>query len=823
MKMSRTFISLPFIVVAGCLPVVLLPLPTVAADLGASAPPAERFLRQHCLRCHDAAVQEGKFRLDTLERNFAGHQTAERWAEVMTRINSGEMPPKEEPRPTVDEIAEVVGWISAEIEAGEAARMAARGRMTHDRLSREEYANTVYDLLGVQIDVDEPGVFDEDPTFHGFSRIGAMLTLAPSHIERYLKAADVVLARAYPETPVESKSHRISGISIHESSMGPPDREKVRKRIATVGAIDKVRNLVWPGAAIPGWRAWWGRHFEQSGVYRMRITLSGLRPDNGRVPHLSLWDPKAKESIFDADVLAPEDQPTTVEFERFLSMPLDLDIHNEVPGKFAGGHHVNVLTMGGGVFLGSRDHRLANPTGHKLFDDDGKPLHPVLIVDCIEIEGPIVTDEDRRKRELFWPGDVADEAQVRECLTRFAERAWRRPVAADESDRYTAVYTQERAAGEKPRAAYLSAMAGVLASKSFCYIESGNPDGQRQSLDDYELASRLSYFLWGSLPDEPLLEAARNGSLKRPEVLGSQVGRMIADPKIDRFLESFPHQWLELNRVGMFPPDRKLYRDYDLWLEYSMKREPVETFAEAFRHNLPVGELLAGDWSMVNARLAEHYELPRPADAGFTKTRFTADQHRGGLLTQAAVLSLTSDGTRHRPVHRGVWVSEALFGVTPPPPPPNVQPLEPTPADVEKTTIRGQLAAHSTTAACAACHRKIDPLGFAFENYDAIGRWRTHEDTAAGKGASPPVDASGVLPDGRTFSGPDEFKRLLASDAATFAEAIVAKLATFALRRAMTLDDRAAIREIAASVEADGYPLRSLVEAVATSDLIRSR
>jgi hypothetical protein len=298
---------------------------------------------------------------------------------------------------------------------------------------------------------------------------------------------------------------------------------------------------------------------------------------------------------------------------------------------------------------------------------------------------------------------------------------------------------------------------------------------------------------------------------------------MIADPKIDRFLESFPRQWLELHRVGMFPPDRKLYPDYDLWLEQSMLREPVETFAEAFRKNLPVGDLLAGDWSMVNARLAEHYGLPAPADDGFHRTRFNPEQHRGGLLTQAAVLSLTSDGTRHRPVHGGVWVSEAMFGVTPPPPPPNVAPLEPTPADAEKTTIRGQLAAHATNAACAACHRKIDPLGFAFENYDAIGRWRTHEDTAAGKGASPPVDASGVLPDGRAFAGPEEFKQLLAADPERFAEAVVEKLATFALRRVMTIDDRAAIREIAASAKADGYRLRSLVEALATSDLLRRR
>jgi mono/diheme cytochrome c family protein len=820
MTTSRPVISRPRILLASCCALLLVPRVAMTAESGASAAAAERFLKQHCVRCHDAATQEGQFRLDTLERSFTSHLTAERWAEVMTRINAGEMPPEEEPRPTVDEIADVVGWISEQIEAGEAARLAARGRMTHDRLSRDEYANTVYDLLGVQIDVNEPGVFNEDPTFHGFSRIGGLLTLAPSHIERYLAAADAVLARAYPEKPEESRTGRIQGMDIRLTGVGGAERQKTIARVAAIDAIDKVRTLLWPGRSF-----WFPQSIKTSGVYRIRITLSGVTPEGGRVPHLTVWNKKQKKSIFEADVLAAEERPTTIEFEQFLSAPAALELHHELPSVFAGGSTgpSNVLEMGGSVFIGSRDHRLANPSAHKLFDDEGKPLHPVLIVDAIEIEGPIVTDEDRRKREPFWPADVADESKVRECLTRFAERAWRRPVKADEVDRYTAVYAEERAAGEKPRAAYLSAMAGVLASKSFFFLESGDPDSQRLSLDDYELASRLSYFLWGSLPDEPLLEAARSGSLKRPEVLRSQVARMIADPKIDRFLEAFPYQWLEMDRVGMFPPDRKIYRDYDLWLEYSMKREPVETFAEAFRENLPVGDLLAGDWSMVNARLAEHYGLPRPSDAGFTKTRFTAEQHRGGLLTQAAVLSLTSDGTRHRPVHRGVWVSEAMFGVTPPPPPPNVQPLEPTPSNVEKTTIRGQLAAHSTSATCAACHRKIDPLGFAFENYDAVGRWRTHEETAAGKGASPPVDASGILPDGRAFSGPDEFKRLLASDTSTFAEAVVGKLATFALRRAMTVDDRAAIKEIAASVEAEGYPLRSLVEAVATSNLIQSR
>lgn len=254
-----------------------------------------------------------------------------------------------------------------------------------------------------------------------------------------------------------------------------------------------------------------------------------------------------------------------------------------------------------------------------------------------------------------------------------------------------------------------------------------------------------------------------------------------------------------------------------------MVEEPLQTFAAAFHDNLPIRDLVAGDWSVVNARLAEHYQLPPPAQADFARVTFTPDQHRGGLLTQAAILSLTSDGSRHRPVHRGVWVSEAIFGTTPPPPPPNVEPLKPQPADVEKATVRMQLAAHSTTAACAAYHRKIDPLGFAFDNYDAIGRWRTHERLPAGKGEDPPVNASGTLADGRAFAGPEEFKQLLAADGDRLAEAVAKSLATFGLRRTLTIDDAAAIREVVAAAKPEDYRLRTLVEALATSRLFLKR
>ena len=298
---------------------------------------------------------------------------------------------------------------------------------------------------------------------------------------------------------------------------------------------------------------------------------------------------------------------------------------------------------------------------------------------------------------------------------------------------------------------------------------------------------------------------------------------MTADPKIARFVETFPQQWLQLHRVGMFPPDPGLYPDYDKWLEKSMVLETQAYFAEVFARNLPLGDFLKSDWTMVNPRLASFYQLPQLSSSGFQKVRLRPEDHRGGLLTQAAILSLTSDGTRHRPVHRGVWVSEAIFGRTPPPPPPNVEPLEPTPSDKPKATIRDQLQAHATHTTCASCHAKIDPLGFAFENYDAIGGWRMHERVKGGIGNDPPVQAGGILPNGKTFQGADDFKQLLVADVDRFAEAFVEQLATYALRRVMTVDDKAAIKAIAAQSKPDEYRLRSILENMVLSDLFQKR
>ncbi len=773
-----------------------------------STPTAERdefevnvlpFFNAHCLRCHDDQQLQGDFRLDTLAHDFGSQQTAERWAEVLFRINSGEMPPMIEPQPKAEELGRVSEWISQRLKEGEAARMSQRGPVTLNRLSRDEYSKTVHDLLGVHFDPTMPGALNDDPRWHGFDRIGAMLTLSPSHVERYLRAADTILQQAFPEQQPVSKTTRQT-------------------------APASQRWLIYPSLLHGQIQT------PTPGLYRIRVQLSGLASFKGRLPRLSLWNSSLKRAEVGQDVLASEDAPTVIEFESFLPQG-SFQLINEAPGKLDDGPTPSATPT---LLTRVQDYR-PSPIGYKLFLEDARPIFPLLLVDWYECEGPIVPEADLKKREGFFPASISSRSpqdaqeqeqqqrDVRDCLSRFMARAWRRPPTTTEVDRLMAVFDSERQSGENPRSAYLAAMAGVLASRNFYYLVEGSADAQRERINDWELASRLSYFLWSSLPDDELSEHAARGELRQPEVLRQQVQRMLADSKSSRFLDSFPQQWLQLHRVGQFPPDPELYPDYDKWLERSMVLESTQFFGDVFTRNASIREFLTSDWTMLNARLAMHYGMNFPLEAGFHRVPLTDQDHRGGLLTQAAVLSLTSDGTRHRPVHRGVWVSEAIFGRTPPPPPPNVEPLEPTPSDKPKATIRDQLHAHATHATCASCHRKIDPLGFSFENYDAIGRWRIREQVQGGHGEDPPVDARGVLPNGRAFNGPDEFKKLLAEDLDQFAEAFTEQLATYALRRVMTIDDADSIRAIAAATRNGGFRLRLLIENLILSDLFQKR
>jgi hypothetical protein len=496
-------------------------------------------------------------------------------------------------------------------------------------------------------------------------------------------------------------------------------------------------------------------------------------------------------------------------------------VATDVVDRRAGAAFRNALGSGGHIFTHSSETRLLNPNAPQMFDDKGNGLFSTVIVDWIEWEGPLETEVEKSRREGLVPPDDATPEVVAEHLQRFAQRAWRRPVKQEELADYLQAYRSERDLGEKPADAYRVALQGVLTSRHFIYIVEGDPVA-RERLNDSELASRLSYFLWSSMPDDGLFAAAQSGTLKG-DGLREEVDRLLSDGKADRFVNDFARQWLQLHRVGMFPPDKKLYPMYDAWLEASLRSEPVEYFREMFAKNLPIDGFIDSGWTMANARLCDFYGLPEPKTDGFQRVSLKSEDHRGGMLTMGAILGLTSDGTRHRPVHRGVWVSEAIFGKTPPPPPANVSAIEPTPPESPKATLRQKIEAHRNNVSCNACHAKLDPLGLAWDNYDAIGQWRIREKVAQGLGEDPVIVPSGVMPDGRPFADSVEFKRLLLEDRDKVARAFIEHLCTFALRRVLTVDDQDDLKAIEVEAKKNGYRVKDIVRAVALSELMRKR
>ena len=810
----------PRYILGFCLPILAITGAVRAEE------PFEAFLEKHCIRCHGPEKEKGDLRIDRLSRDFKLGADSHQWAEAVEKVNSGEMPPKKEKKPTQDEIAGFVTSLDARLKDGRAARMAARPAVAHYRLSRREYQNTVYDLLGVRYDPTKPGELNEDTRWHGFERIGSELSLSPSHVDRYYRAAELVLDRAFPSAN-SGEARKIHKTAAELRYGGGKDQQAALDRF---GIKRPLRYLLFPGstqnAIAPHWFGRTGP--EHSGLYRVRLQASGVRPIGGQPAHLSIGKRTSEETVdgvIEFDVTAPEDSPQVYEFEVFLEMPATLDfcvVSTNVIDRRAGAAFRNALSSRGGyIFTHSSETLLLNPNAPQMFDDKGNGLFSTVLLDWIEWEGPLVSESEKAKRSDVMPaGDATPEALATH-LQRFAERAWRRPVQMEELEQYLRAYRAERKAGETTADAYRVALKGVLTSRHFIYLVEGDT-APRERLTEAELASRLSFLLWSSMPDDGLFTALKGGKLNG-DGLKSEVDRMLADPKSTRFIDDFARQWLQLHRLGMFPPDKKLYPAYDAWLETSMRAEPVEFFGEIFKKNLPIDTLIHSDWTVANARLCDFYGLPEPKTGGFQRVSFKPDDRRGGLLAMGAVLGLTSDGTRHRPVHRGVWLSETILGKTPPPPPANVPAIEPNPPQSPKATLREKLEAHRNDANCAACHARIDPLGIAWDNYDAIGQWRTREKVAAGVGEDPAVNPTGVMPDGRTFKDAEEFKQRLLEDRDKVARAFIEHLCTYGLRRALAFDDQEDVDAIQTEAKKNQYRVKDIVRAVALSGLMRKR
>ena len=796
------------------------------SDAVDAAQPYEAFLEKHCIRCHGPEKEKGDVRFDRLSRDFKLGADTHHWAEAMEQVNSGEMPPKKdkEPKPSQQEIAAFVTNLDSLMKEGRAARMAARPSVTHYRLSRKEYQNTVYDLLGARYNPAVPGGLNEDSLWHGYERIGSMLSLSPSHVDRYYRAAAAVLERTFPVKSGDVGKVRKTAAEMHYGDMKP-----VQEALDRFGIKRPLRQLLFPGRIEPALSPqWFGKLGpEHSGLYRMRIQASGIRPPGGQPAHLSIGKSTGEEtvaSLVEFDINAPEDSPKVYEFDVYLDMPTTLHfsvVATDGVDRRSGAAFRNVLGGRTYLFTHSSENRLLNTNAPQMFDGNGNGIFSTVLVDWIEWEGPLETAAEKSRREGILPPEDASTEVVAEHLRRFAERAWRRPVRIEELEEYLKAYGSERAAGEKTAEAYRVALHGVLTSRNFIYLVEGEPTA-RERLTEWELASRISYFLWSSMPDTALFDAAKGGKLNG-EGVKKQVDRLLTDQRTEHFVDDFARQWLQLHRVGMFPPDKKLYPNYDPWLESSMRTEVVEYFREMFTKNLSVDCFIHSEWTMANARLCDFYGLPEPKTEGFQRVALKPEDHRGGLLTMGAVLGLTSDGTRHRPVHRGVWLSEAILGKTPPPPPANVPAIEPSTPQNPKASLRDKLAAHAQNANCAACHSKIDPFGLAWDNYDAIGQWRTHEKVAAGVGADPVINPAGAMPDGRTFTDANAFKQLLMEDRDAVARAFIEHLCTYALRRVLTYDDREDIQAIVSEAKRNAYQIKDIVRAVAVSELMGKR
>ena len=770
------------------------------------------YLEAHCIGCHGAQKQDGDFRIDTLSREVGLNDTPH-WAEVIERINSGEMPPDEvKQRPSADESAKIVEWLAARIKEGEALRMARRDRVSYHRLTRDEYVNSVRDLIGVEYDAADPGGLLEDPEWNGFQRLGSVLTLSATHIEKYMTAAEVVLDEAYPEKKVEYLD-----LSRRAVEMRPGQAHY--ERLEKAGLLDKVRYPMTTSGEL--FRASSpfrgpGHSFPGPGIYEISYTVCGLKPEDQRPPRMQVYEHKLDRVLFEKDIIAPEDKPITVTFQTHLVRHPEIHVINVAGGP----RHPRNNASSRIPFITTAYPRA--PWQMKITDEQGLPRVPVLIIDSISMRGPIVTEEEQRRRNEYMATDEGNMDQVRAGLEAMAKRAFRRPLKAGELETYLKIVEREVAAGEKFADAIKSAMTAILCSKSFLFLAEGDQNAERHTLNEWEIASRLSYLIWSTLPDDELLNAAERGRLSDKAELQRQLARMLDDPRSDRFIRSFPTQWLRLRKVGMFEPDKNIYPNYDSHLEQSMIEEPLAFFGEVLKKGLTLREFIDSDWTMVNPRLAGFYGLPEVPVDEFQRVSLKPEHHRGGLLTHAAILSLTSDGTRHRPVHSGVWLSESIFGKTPPPPPANVDPIEPNPLDAPKATIRMKLQAHIHDPRCASCHRNIDPLGMAFDNYNAIGEWQTHE-KVQGTGDDPAVDASGVLPDGRPFADARELKQLLMADLDQFNRTFIEKLATYGLRRTMTFEDRDELNKIAQVSQEKDYRVRDILEAFVLSELFQKR
>ncbi len=838
------------LIVAGCVMAGVACADELAyhADGAGYAEVAQPFLREHCVKCHGQDEQESDLRLDTLENQFTNPAVAVKWAEVITSIQTHQMPPEEETQPEPAATGRFADWLTTELGRAEIAQRS--DRVVLRRINRAEYNNTIRDLVG--LDFSPADQFPEDPPAGGFDNIGQALSISPLQLELYYSAARQILDRALVEgaEPAPIKWH----FEPEENTLGA-DRLRV-KRDGNNILLNPGENDIsngWTSVRRESWNTGIGfRDFKvpAEGTYIIRFRAAGRVPARAEVVEFAAnrlghqrdeevdKRPQRKadlEQRFAEELKHFETSrlydygPPRVKITRHLSGTPALIAELDIPAPHSAPEIYEVQST-----FTRQNAGLDFEYGYEIpsvLENFGLQHHgdfprPELLVDWIELEGPIHPVWPPASHRLLLGNESGDSttemARAREVIAGFMTRAYRRPVQPEEVDAKVSLFEKLRA--EKPSfiEAIKTPLAAVLASPHFLFlVEPEAPTDKPRSLNGFELASRLSYFLWSSMPDDELSQLAASGDLVRPAVLGAQVDRMLAEAKSEAFVRNFTGQWLGLRKLGANPPVKSLYPEYDRHLELSIQRETEGFFGEILRHDLDVRNLIKSDFVTINERLARFYGIPDVRGDAIRRVSAPIEAHRGGLVTQASIHSLTSNGTRTSPVARGVWVMRTLLGTDPGLPVANVGEIASKVPGIDKATVRQRLQIHREAPSCARCHDKIDPLGLALENFNAAGEWRDRE----GHGYQgriekndPLIDASAKMPDGSEFHGVEGLQSQLLKQEDLFLTALASQITTYALGRELGFSDRRTVRDAVTAMKQEGYSMRSLLHSIVQSE-----
>ncbi len=751
------------------------------------------FFEEHCFACHDSQSAEAGLDLETLAAPNSP-ELIRTWINVHDRLATGEMPPPEEPRPRKEIQAQALAGMAGTIAAAEQELRSVQGRTAWRRLNRQEFQNTVRDLLHVDLEVRE--MLTSAGSDGGFASVDQSLDISAVLIEKYLAAADALLDAAivHGERP-KTETKRL----VYKEDKGALG-ESIGEQVLGLEDAVVFTNELYPPKIHKDDRA------RVPGRYRYRLSAYAYNTEGATTPILiyaGSQNPQHGKTELTQLFDAPAGEPQVFEW-----------VEQMLPGD-----RIRVVTHGPN-----------KPWQVKAPEYQGTGL----AAQWLEVEGPLIEQwPPRSHSELLGEFDLktGTAAEARAVLRRFVPRAFRRPIVEEEIDPFVRLFESAVEEGQNPEAALRVALKGVLVAPEFLFL-TADPG----KLTEYQLASRLSYSLWSSMPDAELLACAARGELARPEVLRAQVERLLGDRRAAGFVENFTGQWLGLRELKATSPDSELYPEFDALLERSMLLETTGFFREILENDLSVLNFIESDFAMLNSRLAEHYGIPGVEGLAIRRVPLQPGWNRGGVMTQAAILKVTANGTNTSPVSRGAWVLDHLLGESAPPPPQNVPAIEP---DIRgAVTIREQLAAHRDVATCARCHVKIDPPGNALECFDVIGgfrelyrkkapEWKDRKDNPAGGrfpyGEAARVETGDVLSDGRAFSNLQEYKALLLADREARARAIAGKLFVYATGHELEFQDRKAIAEITASTKNTEYGLRSLIHAIVASPAFQSK